>query len=373
MAAALVVAVLAVTVQAVPVVGDGSTPEWQLLGIAPWHPRANAAATVSMEGSNGTLAITLLGGTNEQGSPAYNDVWTLSNNNSNTALALASSLSTAGPTTAATLEWHRLQAHAPWKGRLLFASVASSGRTFVLGGTTSNLGGVSLNDMWVLAPAPASNWTLVAATAPWCTRYGHAAVAMPDDSIVLMGGVAGDGRMQSLNDVWRWDSATGWQQMTAKAEWQTRSQFGAVALSDGTVVIMGGAGDVRADAWYNDTWKSSDGGATWTQLIPHHALPWSARWAFPAVVTPSDNVLLLGGFDGVSTVFNDVWLLAGVTASAAAPTLTRLTAAAPWAPRAWFPAVVLSSQVLLMGGSNAKQWEPSAFYNDVWSMDITSL
>jgi hypothetical protein len=53
-------------------------------------------------------------------------------------------------------------------------------------------------------------------------RYAHTSVALPDGSIVLMGGYNTSGIL--VNDVWRsTDNGATWTQMTASAGWSARS------------------------------------------------------------------------------------------------------------------------------------------------------
>ena len=63
-------------------------------------------------------------------------------------------------------------------------------------------------------------WTQVNASAGWSARYWHSSVAMPDGSIVLMGGY-GSGSLK--NDMWRsTDNGATWTQMNASAGWAAR-------------------------------------------------------------------------------------------------------------------------------------------------------
>ncbi|PKL61079.1 MAG: hypothetical protein CVV31_13385, partial [Methanomicrobiales archaeon HGW-Methanomicrobiales-2] len=84
---------------------------------------------------------------------------------------------------------------------------------------------------------------------------------------------------------WTWffgDETYGgaWTNQTDDAGWSARAYHSSVALPDGSIVLMGG-GD--ADGLKNDTWRSADGGATWTQL-PNAG--WSARVYHTSVVLP---------------------------------------------------------------------------------------
>mgnify|MGYP002476481887 FL=1 len=83
-------------------------------------------------------------------------------------------------------------------------------------------------------------WSEVNSGAPsWAERRGHTSVVLPDGSIVLMGGYNGSGR---LNDVWRSvDPGATWTQTTTLAEWwPARTSHTSGALPDGSIVLMGG-------------------------------------------------------------------------------------------------------------------------------------
>jgi len=87
-------------------------------------------------------------------------------------------------------------------------------------------------------------------------RSGHTSVTLPDGSIVLMGGSDGTTR----NDVWRsTDQGATWTQMTAAAEWAARIGHTSVTLPDGSIVLMGGfAGSRNYDVWRVETAGSNE-------------------------------------------------------------------------------------------------------------------
>ena len=60
----------------------------------------------------------------------------------------------------------------------------------------------NVNDVWRSADNGAT-WTQVNASAGWTARWAHTSVAMPDGSIVLMGGSDGGYK----HDVWRFRPA----------------------------------------------------------------------------------------------------------------------------------------------------------------------
>jgi type II secretory pathway component GspD/PulD (secretin) len=152
-----------------------------------------------------------------------------------------------------------------------------------------------LNDVWRSIDQGAT-WTQMTAAAEWTARSTHTSVALPDGSLVLMGG-SGSWK----NDVWRSiDQGATWTQMTAAAEWSGRFNHTSVALPDGGIVLMGGYDGSRR----NDIWRSTDQGATWTQVTA--AAEWPARYGHTSVALPDGSIVLIGGFTG-SKRLNDVW------------------------------------------------------------------
>ena len=81
------------------------------------------------------------------------------------------------------------------------------------------------------------------ASAGWSARTGHSSVVMPDGSIVLMGGFDGT---SEFNDVWRsTDNGATWTQVNASAGWTGRDGHSSVVMPDGSIVLMGG----NTDKW----------------------------------------------------------------------------------------------------------------------------
>ena len=73
----------------------------------------------------------------------------------------------------------------------------------------------------------------------------------------------------------------------------------------------------------SDVWRSTDNGATWTQMKPWDATGWSGRFGHSSVVMPDGSIVLMGGIDG--SVKNDVWRSTDKGA-----TWTQVTANAGW-------------------------------------------
>ncbi|MBN1140154.1 MAG: hypothetical protein JXM73_26525 [Anaerolineae bacterium] len=114
---------------------------------------------------------------------------------------------------------------------------------------------------------------------------------------MLMGG--------GLNDVWRSsDQGKSRIQSTESAEWVGRTSHTSVALPDGSVVLMGGTNGTR---YFNDVWRSTDQGVTWTQMTA--SAPWTGRESATSVALPDGSIVLMGGTGKWPTVYNDVWRL----------------------------------------------------------------
>ncbi len=238
--------------------------------------------------------------------------------------------------------WTELNSSAGWSARSGHSSVAmSDGSIVIMGGYSP----YSLNDVW-RSTDNGVTWTEVNSSAGWVGRDGHSSVVMPDGSIVLMGGVGSDA--YGLNDVWRsTDNGTTWTQMTASAGWSARYFHTSVAMSDGSIVLMGGSGK-------NDVWRSTDEGATWTQMTA--TAGWSARSGHSSVAMSDGSIVLMGGNNK-----NDVWRSTDYGA-----TWTQLTASAEWPGRGNFPSVAMPDGSIILMGGRASDGESST--NDVWRL-----
>ena len=246
--------------------------------------------------------------------------------------------------------WMQMTMEAEWTGRDGHSSVALPDGSIVLMGGSPGF----RNDVWRSTDQGAT-WTQMTAAASWAGRMDHTSVALPDGSIALMGG--NDGSASVLNnprkDVWRsTDQGATWTQMTAFALWTGRHRHTSVALPDGSIVLMGGM-NFRTSTRFNDVWHSDDQGATWTQMTA--ASPWTGRQSHSSVVLPDGSIVLMGGHDG--NYRNDVW-----RSDDQGATWTRMTAAAPWTARSGHTSVALpDGSIILMGGYGSNNR-----LNDVW-------
>ena len=248
-------------------------------------------------------------------------------------------------------QWTQMTPHAAWAGRSGQSVVAMPDGNIVLTGGSKGFP-QSFNDAWQSGDNGAT-WSLVNAS-PWSLgKIGHSSVVLPDASIVTMSGDSGNGW---FSDVWRSvDKGVTWTQLTHDAPWGARIAFPSVAMPDGSIVLMGGFGG--SFTYPDDVWKSTDEGSTWTQLTAHAG--WSPRAGHTAVVMPDGNIVVMGGNNINShVVFNDVW-----RSSDGGKTWTQVNASAGWAPRGSLSSVVMpDGSILLTGGDDLN----GHYYNDVW-------
>jgi len=238
-------------------------------------------------------------------------------------------------------------ASAEWSGRAGHSSVAMPDGSIILMGGQEKSGLSSvLNDVWRSVDNGVT-WTQQTTNARWSARTFHSSVAMPDGSIILMGGYDGD---TWLNDVWRsTDNGVTWTQQAANAGWPAREWHASVAMPDGSIILMGGLGFGR----FNDVWRSTDNGVTWTQQTANAG--WPARYMHASVAMPDGSIILMGG-EGDSGAFNDVWRSTdnGVT-------WTQQTMNAGWSARTSPSSIaMLDGSIILMGGYGDTR------LNDVW-------
>jgi len=210
--------------------------------------------------------------------------------------------------------------------------------------------------------------TVPSASAEWSKRHDHTSVAMPDGSIVLMGGslvASSSSGFSYKSDVWRSiDNGVTWTQQTAGAEWSKRHDHTSVAMSDGSIILMGGSDGLLKGS----VWRSTDNGVTWKLQTAGFGysnagvgyssagVGWSSRYEHTSVAMPDGSIILMGGRTGTACV-NDVWRSTdnGVT-------WTQQTSSAEWSKRYEHTSVAMpDGSIILMGGSDR-----SNRLNDVW-------
>ncbi|MEN6512906.1 kelch repeat-containing protein [Methanoculleus sp.] len=263
---------------------------WTLVNAsAGWTGRAMSTSVATPDSS-----IVLMGGFDDTYDFIRNDVWR----------------STDGGAT-----WTLVNPHAAWPERFFATGIATPDGSILLAGGFGWSGTGPLNDTW-RSDDRGATWTLVNASSGWAGRYGHAAVATPDGSVVLMGGGSRSSSTDLLNDTWRsTDGGATWTLANASSGWTARQGHTAVAMPDGSIVVAAGwDGNGR-----NDMWRSTDRGATWTLVNPDAG--WTARQAHSSVAMPDGSILLMGGSSSGS-LLNDTWRLQPAGSTEQSPTHT---------------------------------------------------
>jgi len=258
--------------------------------------------------------------------------------------------------------WVQAADGAPWGDRAGLRVLELDGALYVLGGRTprnSPIPGDS--DLW--GDAWRSNdlgvtWSQTLASGDAFAPRAYFQAVAHDGEMYVIGGQNFGFPSTFFNDVWRSKDGVTWEQTTPAAPWVGRAGLMAAALGDSIYVfggsrnddsaVIGPTGPVRE--YFNDVWRSSDGGVTWVEATA--AAPWSAR-AGGAVVTHDDAIYLLGGevgfvcqpFPGCEPpYFNDVWR----TTDGANWEL--VTEAAGWSPRPGHQCESITAEIVCFGG-----------------------
>lgn len=248
-------------------------------------------------------------------------------------------------------------------------------------------------------------WTTIRTTTPagpsiWAPRAGLQAVELRNDLFVIggRGAFSTSGPTPLYGDVWRSaDGGATWAR-TADGAFPARAYFGAVTHGGRMYVIGGQNFDtvanpaypagcaflppgvpclpfLPASTFFDDVWSSRDG-VTWTRETAD--APWDGR-AGLSVAVHGGAIIVAGGSRGDDAatggsgrvLYDDVW------SSRDGRTWTRLTADAPWAPRAGGALVSTGGFLYLLGGERGfscgfgpnpacNPATATLYFNDVW-------
>jgi hypothetical protein len=273
---------------------------------APWSGRYGQSSVVMPDGS-----IILMGGWSTTGG-FKNDVWQSQDDGATwTQVDTSSSPSM-------------------WTPRYGQSSVVMpDGSIILMGGLRGFEDGSYYNDVWQSWDDGAT-WTRVNVNPGWSGRYGQSSVVMPDGSIVLMGGFDSNG---PRNDGFR--SPPGSDGLMFEelldAGWPARAYSSSVAMPDGSIVLMGGT---DGSTYYNDVWQLTPAGST--SENPSHTYTTQGRYPVALEVYNSVgyNSTLIPGYITV----NEAPPVASFTAtpiSGTAPRTIQFTDTSTNTPTSW--------------------------------------
>jgi PKD repeat protein len=196
------------------------------------------------------------------------------------------------------------------------------------------------------------SWTEQTANAGWDARQKQTSVVLADGSIVLMGGQSDTG---NKNDTWiSTNKGATWTLQNASSGWSPRFGSSSTVLPNGNIVLMGGRDDSN---YFNDTWRSTDRGVTWELM--NASSGWDAREGHGSAQDSFSltDFAIMGGYNGTDYK-NDVWL-SGDNGT----TWTEQTANAEWDARAYFTTLdpYYSSEIVIIGGYNGTDYK-----DDIW-------
>lgn len=198
--------------------------------------------------------------------------------------------------------WALMSSSSGWGARSNLASVAMpNGDVILTGGSIA--GTTYMADVWKSTDEGAT-WTLINASA-WPARSEHQMVVTLGGDIILYGG---ENSGIWYNDTWRsTDEGFSWDLINATmGNYPGRGEHQMVAMQDGSLIVTGGVTYASSGTYLNDTVRSIDNGTTWVMM--NSSSGWTARFAQCMVAMPDNSVLLFGGKkDSPTTYFNDTW------------------------------------------------------------------
>jgi len=164
--------------------------------------------------------------------------------------------------------------------------------------------GDTLNDTYISVDY-GDSWTPISTSQLWSSRAMFSSVALSNNEIVMTGGMNSGGTR--YNETWSSrDNGITWTLINSSSGWEPRRYHTSVAMPDESIVLMGGS-NIQKNPPFNDIWRSTDYGATWTQV--NTTPEWSPRFHHSSTVLPDASIVLVGGTNNDTGDLRDVWRL----------------------------------------------------------------
>lgn len=187
-------------------------------------------------------------------------------------------------------------------------------------GATAVSGG-SESDPSAVAGGMPGKWTELNPSGPPPARDSHTAVYNSDNNRMIVFG--GKNQTTTLQDLWVLSDASGnptWTPLSPNVPPDRRASHTAVyAKQSNKMIVFAGSGSIDGTSLLkNDLWSLSDADAsgiapTWQAHSPNGSPP-SNRWGHAAVYDEqADMMIVFGGAQTGSAIFNDVWVLEDAT------------------------------------------------------------
>jgi hypothetical protein len=123
------------------------------------------------------------------------------------------------------------------------------------------------------------------------------------DHFYVIGGRAG--AFTIYGDTWRSRDGIAWERMSNATRWGKRCYL-EVEIIDGQLILIGGQ-DLRT--FYNDVWRSGDGGRTWQQVCAE--APWEPRAGHHTITIGGEIYLFAGGRNSFNRILHpELWVSA---------------------------------------------------------------
>jgi PKD repeat protein len=246
--------------------------------------------------------------------------------------------------------WEIMNVSSGWSARGQMSIVPYNNNLILFAGTGS---AGSNNDTWQSSDEGAT-WQLMNPSSGWDKRYAQAAVVLSNGHITMSGGLTSVSSFS--NDTWRSiDGGATWQLMNPSSGWAPREHHKMVALSDNTIILLSGYTSQTPNRT-NDIWKSTDEGATWTNIT--NSPPWVIRDEPFLVRFSNDNIILTNGNNENIKFCNDTWSSMDKALSWANVVIKPIVPA-----REWSPSIVTPSDVAIVVAGTS---DGTNGMNEVW-------